>query len=201
MVLQTGDPVKSNLSMRTLGITYEYSFLHSEKFELAATLGINDTDISARARVATQTRHVDQTEDQAGPFPTLGLDVDLRVEQAILSRWPRAILQVQPSTTSTARSAFTNSTRLYRLRPNISFALGYTATQGAPSTRAQAEAHRDFSISSPRARSSSSESRSESRERGRGASPNRIPAQNSTRLLAAAARFHSPAVSDSMRAG
>jgi len=35
---------------------------------VAATIGLNDTDISARARVQTQARHADQTEDHAGPF-------------------------------------------------------------------------------------------------------------------------------------
>src|SRR5580698_3564589 len=74
VVLQPTDPVQTELSLRTLGISYEYSFIHREKFELAATIGLNDTDISARARVSTETRHVDQREDQAGPFPTIGLD-------------------------------------------------------------------------------------------------------------------------------
>src|SRR5258707_7989417 len=74
VILQPGDPLNSNLSIRTFGITYEYSFLHSDRFEVAATIGIHDTDISARARVQTQARHVNQTEDQAGPVPTLGLD-------------------------------------------------------------------------------------------------------------------------------
>src|SRR5579864_478742 len=74
VTLLPGDPLNSDLSIRTFGIAYGYSFLHGDKYEVAATIGISDTDISARARVQTQARHVDQTEDQAGPFPTLGLD-------------------------------------------------------------------------------------------------------------------------------
>jgi len=153
VLLQTGDPVDSNLSMRSLGITYEYSFVHRERFELAATIGINDTDISARARVSTQTRHVDQREDQAGPFPTLGLDSTF-----VLSK--RFYIDVRAQYFKVAVDHLTGSlgfyefAGLYRLRPNVSFALGYTAAKA-----------------------------------------------NSTRLLAAAARFHSPAVSDSVRGG
>ena len=91
VVLQPGDPLDTDLSIRTFSISYGYSFLHSDKYEVAATIGVNDTDISARARVQTATRHVDQTEDQAGPFPTLGLAGDLYREQALLFRRPRAV--------------------------------------------------------------------------------------------------------------
>ena len=134
VVLMTSDPVNTNLSMRTLGITYEYSFIHREKFELAATLGINDTDISARARVSTQTRHVDQTEDQAGPFPTLGLD-----STYVLSK--RFYLDARAQYFKLAVDHLTGSlgfyelAGLYRLRPNISFALGYTAAKATLTSR------------------------------------------------------------------
>jgi hypothetical protein len=128
VLLNPGDPVQANLSLRTLGINYEYSFLHSEKFEVAATIGINDTDISAQARVATQTRHVDQREDQAGPIPTIGLDstyvlskrfyIDARAQYFKL-----AVDHLDGSL------GFYDLAALYRLRPNISFALGYTAAK------------------------------------------------------------------------
>jgi hypothetical protein len=122
--LLPGDPVDSNLSIDVLSITYEYSFIHREKFELAATIGINDTDLSARARVNTAARHVDQTEDQAGPFPTLGLDgtyviskrfyLDGRVEyfKANIDKLDGSL-------------GFYEVNALYRLRENVSFALGY----------------------------------------------------------------------------
>jgi hypothetical protein len=122
--LLPGNPLDTNLSIDVLSITYEYSFIHSEKFELAATLGINDTDISARARVNTAARQVDQTEDQAGPFPTVGLDgtyviskrfyVDARAEyfKANVDKLDGSL-------------GFYELNALYRLRPNISFALGY----------------------------------------------------------------------------
>jgi hypothetical protein len=126
--------VQSHLSMRSLGITYEYSFLHREKFELAATLGINDTDISASAHVATQTRHVNQQEDRAGPFPTIGLD-----STYVLSK--RFYLDARAQYFKAAVNHLTGSlgfyefAALYRLRANVSFALGYTAAKATLDSR------------------------------------------------------------------
>jgi hypothetical protein len=134
VVLQIGDPVQTDLSLRTLGITYEYSFLHREKFELAATFGIHDTDISARARVTTQTRHVNQTEDQAGPFPAFGLDSSYVVSKRFYfdARAQYFKLAVDHLTGSLG---FYEAAALYRLRPNISFAIGYTAVKAVLDSR------------------------------------------------------------------
>jgi hypothetical protein len=134
VLLLPNDPVETNLSMRTLGITYEYSFIHREKFELAATIGINDIDISARARVSTQTRHVDQEEDQAGPFPTIGLDTTYVLSKRFYldARAQYFKLAVDHLTGSLG---FYEADVIYRLRPNISFALGYTAAKATLDSR------------------------------------------------------------------
>jgi hypothetical protein len=126
VVLQPGDPLDSTLSFRTLGITYGYSFLHSEKYEAAFLFGINSTDISARARVTTQTRHVDQTEDQAGPFPSAGLDGTYVLSKRFYldARAQYFALHVNDLSGSLGMYEFD---ALYRLRPNISFALGFNA--------------------------------------------------------------------------
>ncbi len=122
--LLTGDPVNSNLSIDVLSVTYGYSFIHSEKFELAATLGINVTDISARARVNTPTRHVDQTEDQAGPFPTVGLDATYVISKRFYLDGRAQYLRANIDDLD-GSLGFYELDALYRLRPNISFALGY----------------------------------------------------------------------------
>jgi hypothetical protein len=134
VILLINDPVETNLSLRSLGITYEYSFIHREKFELAATFGIHDTDVSTRARVFTQTRHVNQTEDQAGPVPTLGLDstyviskrfyVDARAQYI-----KAAIVHV------TGSLGFYELAALYRYRPNVAVGLGYTAMKTTLTSR------------------------------------------------------------------
>jgi hypothetical protein len=149
VLLQAGDPVDSNLSMRSLGLTYEYSFVHRERFELAATIGVNETDISARAHVSTQTRHVDQREDQAGPFPTIGLDSTF-----VLSK--RFYIDVRAQYFKAAIDHLTGSlgfyefAGLYRLRPNVSFALGYTAAKATLDSRQPKTAGRfDFGTKGP----------------------------------------------------
>jgi hypothetical protein len=134
VVLQTGDPVQTNLSLRSLGINYGYSFIHRERFELAATIGLNDTDLSAQARVSTQTRHVDQKKDQAGPLPTIGLD-----STYVLSK--RFYIDARAQYLKLAVDHFDGSlgfyelAGLYRLRPNVSFALGYTVAKATLTSR------------------------------------------------------------------
>ena len=149
VVLQTGDPVDTNLSLRTLGISYEYSFMHREKFEVAATIGINDTDISARARVSTQNRHVDQREDQAGPFPTIGLDATYVISKrfyldARAQYFKLAVDHLDGTLT------FYEVAALYRLRPNIAFALGYNSVKADLTSRQTKDSgFFDFSTKGP----------------------------------------------------
>jgi hypothetical protein len=125
VVLQPGDPVDTNLSLRTLGITYEYSFLHRERFEVAAVIGISDTDISARARVSTETRHVNQSEDQAGPFPTLGFDTTYVLSKRFYIDARAQYFRVTFNHIEGSLELY-ELDALYRFRPNVAFALGYT---------------------------------------------------------------------------
>jgi hypothetical protein len=128
VLFQPGDPLNSSLSLRTFSITYGYSFLHSDKYEVAATLGINDTDISARARVTTPTRHVDQSEDQAGPFPTVGLAATYVVSKRFYFDGRAQYFKVRINELDGSLGLY-ELNALYRLRPNISFALGYSAVR------------------------------------------------------------------------
>jgi hypothetical protein len=128
VLLQPGDPLNSTLSLRTLGITYGYSFLHADKYEVAAVIGVSDTDISARARVTTQTRHVDQLEDQAGPFPTLGLNASYVVSKRFYFDARAQYFRVRVNDLDGSLGLY-ELDALYRLRPNISFALGYSAVR------------------------------------------------------------------------
>jgi opacity protein-like surface antigen len=124
VVLQPGDPLNSNFSISTLSLTYEYSILHGEKYEVAATLGVTETDISARARVATQTRHIDQREDQAGPFATAGLDATYVISKRFYLDGRAEYMHISINELS-GSLGYGEFDALYRLRPNIAFALGY----------------------------------------------------------------------------
>jgi len=149
VVLQAGDPVQSSLSLRTLGITYEYSVVHREKFELAATLGVNVTDISARARVSTETRHVDQREDQAGPFPTVGIDATYVLSKRFYLDGRAQYLKVSVDHLD-GSLGFYELDALYRLRPNVSFALGYNVVKAnLSSIQARQSGYFDFDSKGP----------------------------------------------------
>jgi hypothetical protein len=146
VTLLPGDPLSSDLSIRTFGITYEYSFLHSDRYEVAATIGVNDTDISARARVQTQARHVDQTEDHAGPIPTVGLDATYVVSKRFYFDARAQYLRVRIDNLDGSLGIY-ELDGLYRLRPNISFAVGYSSLR-ARLTSAQARQGGMFNFNS-----------------------------------------------------
>jgi hypothetical protein len=125
VVLLPGDPLQANLSLRTLGITYGYSFWHSETLEIAATLGVHATDVSAMAKVQSQTRHIIQTEDQAGPVPTLGIDATWVASKRFYFDARAQYLSVHINNLDGSLGIY-ELDALYRYRPNVSFAVGYT---------------------------------------------------------------------------
>jgi hypothetical protein len=150
-VLQIGDPVQTTLNLRVLGITYGYSFWHSEKLEIAATLGVDSVDISARARVTTATRHVDQREDQAGPYPTPGIDATWVVSKRFYFDGRIQYLDLHFNGTD-GSLGFLEFDALYRFRPNVSFALGYNAVKAhLSSTQSSQSGFYDFKANGPEA--------------------------------------------------
>jgi len=119
------DPLQTHLSLRTLGITYEYSFWHSEAVEVAATLGVHATDISATAKVQTQTRHVIQNEDQAGPVPTVGIDATWVISKRFYVDGRAQYLNIHVDNLDGSLGLY-DVEGLYRYRANVSFGLGYS---------------------------------------------------------------------------
>lgn len=125
VVIQPGDPLQSELDLRLLTLTYGYSFWHSEKVELAATLGISAVQIQATAKVATDAVHLDQSEDEAGPFATPGIAATWAVSKRFYfdGRVQYLSLHVKDLDGSLGIAELD---ALYRFRPNVSFGLGYT---------------------------------------------------------------------------
>jgi hypothetical protein len=127
-VLQVGDPAQTTLDLRILTLTYGYSFWHSEKLELAATLGVSSVQIAAQAKVQTEAHHVNQTEDEAGPFPTPGIAATWVVSKRFYFDGRAQDLNVHFNHLDGSLGFF-EIDALYRFRPNVSFALGYTETK------------------------------------------------------------------------
>jgi hypothetical protein len=149
VTLLPGDPLQTKLSLRSLGITYEYSFWHSERLEIAGTLGVHATDVSAEARVQSPTRHIIQTEDQAGPIPTLGIDATWVVSKRFYLDGRAQYLKVNISNLDGSLGIYEFDV-LYRYRPNVSFAVGYSDfTANITSTKTSKAGVFDFSTKGP----------------------------------------------------
>jgi hypothetical protein len=147
--LQPGDPLQTKMSLRSFGITYGYSFWHSETLEIAGTLGVHATDVSAEARVQTQTRHIIQTEDQAGPIPTLGIDATWVVSKRFYLDGRAQYLKVNISNLDGSLGIYELDV-LYRYRPNVSFAVGYSDfSANITSTKSSKAGMFDFSTKGP----------------------------------------------------
>ena len=144
-----GDPLQTRLSLRTFGITYGYSFWHSEKLEIAATLGVHATDISAAAKVQTQTRHIMQTDDQAGPVPTAGLDGTWVISRRFYLDGRAQYLSIHVNNLD-GSLGFYELNALYRFRPNVAFAAGYTEVKAhLASTQSSQAGLFDFNSKGP----------------------------------------------------
>jgi hypothetical protein len=128
VTFQVGDPVQTTFSVRTLSIAYEYSFLHTQKYEVAAVLGVSDTDISTLAKVSTQTRHVSQSEDQAGPFPTAGLDATYVFSKRFYVNAHGQYMKVNIDDLQGSLGLY-EFDALYRYRPNVALGLGYNSVR------------------------------------------------------------------------
>ena len=125
VVLLPTDPLQTQLNLRSFGITYGYSFWHSETLEIAATAGVHITDLSSEVKVQTETRHVIQTDDQAGPVPTVGIDATWVASKRFSFDARAQYLNVHINDASGSLGIY-EFDALYRLRPNVSFAIGYT---------------------------------------------------------------------------
>ncbi len=128
VVLLQGDPVTTDLSLRVLQLTYGYSFWHSEKLEIAATLSINDAEIQSSVRVATETRHVYDSESLAGPFPEPGVMLTWVASKRFFFDATARYLKVAVDHYDGSVGVYQFDAQ-YRLRPNISFGLGYDDTR------------------------------------------------------------------------
>ncbi len=151
VVFIPGDPLQTQMNLRTLGVTYGYSFWHSETLEIAATVGVHSTDISTMAKVQTATRHIIQTEDEAGFVPTAGFDATWVASKRFYVDARAQYLDVHVSNLSGSLGLY-EVDGLYRFRPNVSFGLGYAAIVAhLDSTRSSQTGLFDFNSKGPEA--------------------------------------------------
>jgi hypothetical protein len=149
VVLQPGEPLQSELDLRLLSLTYGYSFWHGEKVELAATLGITSVQISAQAKVATEQVHVNETETAAGPFPTPGVAATWAIAKHFYLDGRVQYLNLHINNLD-GSLGMGELNLLYRIHPNVSFALGYAEIKAhVDSTKTSDSGLFDFNTKGP----------------------------------------------------
>ena len=124
VVLLTADPVQTDFDVRILGLTYGYSVLHGEQFELSPIVGVNDISVLTSVRVQTATRHVFDSESVAGPIPTPGLAATWAPSRRFYADASVKYLRIGIDH-FVGSLEFYEFDALYRLRPNIAIGLGF----------------------------------------------------------------------------
>jgi hypothetical protein len=123
--LLAADPVQSDLTLSTVGVSYGYSFWKSDDLEIAGTFGVNALDITTRVRVQQDPRRIDERDSRAGPFPQIGVDLTWVLSHRFYidarAQYLRANIDHFDGSIGTYEIS-----ALYRWRPNMSFGLGAT---------------------------------------------------------------------------
>jgi hypothetical protein len=119
-----GEEVETDLSMRMFSFTYGYSLIKNQRVEAALTLGINSVSLAAEVTVPARLRT--EREERSAPAPAIGVDATFRIS----SRWYAEVrgqyLDVEIDDVSGSLQTY-ELNALYRLNPNVTFGLGYSA--------------------------------------------------------------------------
>jgi hypothetical protein len=117
-----GDLAESTFNLRMLSLTYSYAFIHNPHVDLAASFGLNVVEFNARALV--RARALDQSESNAGPFPTIGLDALVPISRRFYGELRAEYLKVKiQSFEGSAENLHAGI--VYRFRENLAFGVGY----------------------------------------------------------------------------
>ena len=116
------NPVQSTFNWRQMDLTYTYSFLQGERYELGAGLGVHFIEATAMAQVPNTPR---QTEySGSGPFATLALDGTFRITRKWSLNARGQYLHLALSATSGSLGVY-HADLQYRPLRNLAVGLGY----------------------------------------------------------------------------
>jgi hypothetical protein len=119
---QANEPLQSSVSWRQMDLTYTYSFLRGERYELGAGLGVHLIEAEAIGQVPGTPQRADYSE--AGPFATLALDGTFLIDR----HWS---LNARGQYFRITVNSFTGMMQdyradlQYRWRRNLAFGAGY----------------------------------------------------------------------------
>jgi hypothetical protein len=118
----TGDQVQSSFNWRQMDLTYTYSFLRNERFELGAGLGVNLIEAEASAQIPGTPNRADFTG--ATVFATLAFDGTWAISRFWSLNARAQYLDLSTGSISGALGEYHADVQ-YRWRRNVAFGLGY----------------------------------------------------------------------------
>jgi hypothetical protein len=119
------DQVVTTSDIRFFGLTYTYSFIHAERFEFSAGVGLHLFQVEGMTSVPA--RRLQQDFDAAGPFPTLAVDGTYRVTKRFSLNARAQYFGVGIDTVDGSLGIYHADVQ-FRAWPNLAFGLGYTKT-------------------------------------------------------------------------
>jgi hypothetical protein len=121
-VFLVDDPVQSSFNWRQMDLTYTYSFLRTERFELGAGLGVHLLEAEATAQIPNTSQYADF--NGAGPFATMALDGTWRISKHWALSARGNYLKVTIGSVGGLMGQYHTDLQ-YRWKRNLAFGLGY----------------------------------------------------------------------------
>jgi hypothetical protein len=119
----TNDRVTSSLDWREFALTYTYSFIRTDRFEVG--LGLAAHFVEADARGAVEAKQLRQEVSGAGVFPTIPLDCTWRISRRFALTARGQYLHAAVNRFRGAIGEYHGDFQ-YRWKPNFSLGAGYT---------------------------------------------------------------------------
>jgi hypothetical protein len=118
-----GDLTTSSLDWRSFGLTYTYSLIRTDRFEVGTGIAVNF--LEADAQGAVPARNLSQEVSGSGAFPTIPLDLTWRISRrfAVVARGQYFRASVSSFEGSLAEY---HGDVQYRWKPNFTLGAGYT---------------------------------------------------------------------------
>jgi hypothetical protein len=120
------DRVTSEFNWRMFDLTWTYSFIHNDRFELGAGLGLHV--IQTEASAAAPARAARESFDGSGPFATVAVDGVWRITRRFALSLRAQTLDLTVSDLS-AMLADYHADVQFRWRPNLAIGLGYQSNR------------------------------------------------------------------------
>jgi hypothetical protein len=117
------DQVTSSVQWRQFGLTYTYSVLRTDRFEVGVGLGVDF--VEAEARGAVEAKQLRQEVSGAGAFPTIPLDFTWRISRRFAMVVRGQYLHASVNNFEGSMGEYHGDFQ-YRWTPNFSLGAGYT---------------------------------------------------------------------------